>query len=141
MADDHGRGNRETTDGTPCLPRYGVASAWRARKVASVQHVDDECARVHRARVGLDASPSEGSPVFKRPESAASFLNCPRCGLSIRARARWKAIEHCPRCLAGARVAVKLFSSQLPVAELYREGEAPQADRRSAPTTSRSGPR
>ena len=72
---------------------------------------------------------------------AAQFLNCPRCGLSIRPKARWLAIEHCPRCLAHARVAVKMFSSPLSVAELYREGGAPQADGRGAPTTSRSASR
>jgi hypothetical protein len=71
---------------------------------------------------------------------AAPFLNCPRCGLSIRPKARWMTIEHCPRCLARARVAVKMFPSPLPAAELYHEGGAPQADKRSAPTTSRTGP-
>jgi hypothetical protein len=72
---------------------------------------------------------------------AAPFLNCPRCGLSIRPKARWMTIERCPRCLARARVAVKLFRSSLPAAELYHEGGAPQPDNRSAPTTSRTGPK
>ena len=58
---------------------------------------------------------------------AVSFLNCPRCGLSIRPKTRWLAAEHCSRCLARARVAVRMFSSRLPAAELYREGQAPQA--------------
>ena len=44
---------------------------------------------------------------------AALFSNCPRCGLSIRPKARGMAVEHCPRCLARARVAVKMFSSRL----------------------------
>ena len=56
---------------------------------------------------------------------ATSFLICPRCGLSIRPRSRWLAIEHCPRCLARARVAVSLFRSPLPPAELYGAGSAP----------------
>jgi hypothetical protein len=72
---------------------------------------------------------------------AAPFLNCPRCGLSIRPKARWLTVEHCPRCLARARVAVKMFSSPLPAAELYREGGAPRADGSSASATSRSGSR
>ena len=59
---------------------------------------------------------------------AAIFLNCPRCGLSIRPKARWMTVEHCPRCLARARVAVKMFSSPLPTAALYREGGAPRAN-------------
>lgn len=72
---------------------------------------------------------------------AAPFLNCPRCGLNIRPKARWMAIEHCPRCLARARVAVRMFSSRLPAAELYREGQAPQAHARHVPRTSRNGSR
>jgi len=38
----------------------------------------------------------------------ALLLRCPRCGLSIRPRARWLAVEHCPRCLARARLPVRL---------------------------------
>jgi Na+-translocating membrane potential-generating system (MpsC) len=72
---------------------------------------------------------------------AAPFLNCPRCGLSIRPKARWMAVEHCPRCLVRARVAVKMFSSPLPAVELYEEGHTPEADGRGAPTTNRSGSR
>ena len=60
---------------------------------------------------------------------AAPFSNCPRCGLSIRPKARWMAVEHCPRCVARARVAVKMFSSPLPAAELYEEGHAPASRR------------
>jgi hypothetical protein len=142
MAGDHGRRNRETTDGARCLPRYGDVRAGVLARVASVQRVDDECARVQRARVGSpDRAQSRKGPVLNRPESAAPFLNCPRCGLSIRPKTRWMTIEYCPRCLARARVAVKMFSSALPAAELYREGQAPQADARGAPTTSRSGSR
>ena len=53
------------------------------------------------------------------------FVNCPRCGLSIRPKASWLAVEYCPRCMARARIPVKLFSSALPAAELYPEGEVP----------------
>jgi hypothetical protein len=42
------------------------------------------------------------------------FLTCPRCGLRIGPRAPWLAIEHCPRCLAHARLPVKLVSSPPP---------------------------
>lgn len=63
---------------------------------------------------------------------AAPFLNCPRCGLSIRMKAAWwSAIEYCPRCIARARVAVKLFSSGLPAPELYADGLVPQANDRA----------
>ncbi len=46
------------------------------------------------------------------------FLNCPRCGLTIKPRRRWLAIKHCPRCLAQARIPVPLLSSTLPTREL-----------------------
>ena len=69
---------------------------------------------------------------------ATSFLICPRCGRSIRPRSRWLAIEHCPRCLARARVAVSLFRSPLSPAELYNAGSEPSADGQGAGTTQRS---
>lgn len=56
------------------------------------------------------------------------LLTCPRCGSSIRVKAWWSAIESCPRCVARARIAVKLFPSGLPAAELYADGLVPQAD-------------
>jgi hypothetical protein len=68
---------------------------------------------------------------------AASFLNCPRCGLSIRPKPGWLTIEHCPRCIARARIAIELFSSPLPTTELYREGFAPNA---GATTDQAAGP-
>ena len=52
MADDHGPRNRETTDGARCLPPYGDVPAGVLARVASAQRVNDECARVQRARVG-----------------------------------------------------------------------------------------
>jgi hypothetical protein len=58
------------------------------------------------------------------------FLNCPRCGLSIKPKARWLALEYCPRCMARARIPVKLFSSTLPAAELYDDNAAPNAEPR-----------
>jgi hypothetical protein len=61
-------------------------------------------------------------------DKAALFLNCPRCGLSIKPKARWLAPEHCPRCLARARIPVRLFSSTLPAAELYDDNAAPNGE-------------
>jgi hypothetical protein len=43
-------------------------------------------------------------------------------------KAWWSAIEYCPRCIARARIAVKLFASGLPAAELYADGLVPQTD-------------
>jgi hypothetical protein len=69
------------------------------------------------------------------------FLNCPRCGLSIKPRARGLAIEHCPRCLARARVPVTLFSSPLPTAELYSDGTAPSLEPQQTVKTVKPGGR
>jgi DoxX-like family len=54
---------------------------------------------------------------------------CPRCGLTIEPRARWLTIEHCPRCLARARIPVRMFSSPLSSAELYADGSAPRPEK------------
>jgi hypothetical protein len=66
---------------------------------------------------------------------APSFLNCPRCGLSARAKTRLLRIEYCPRCMARALIPVRLFSSALPTVEMYREGSTPDAELRVVPTT------
>jgi hypothetical protein len=58
-----------------------------------------------------------------------SFLNCPRCGLTIKLRAPWLAIRLCPRCLARSQSVVELFTSALPAEVLYAEGSAPRHDR------------
>jgi hypothetical protein len=55
-----------------------------------------------------------------------SHLDCPRCGLSIAARYPWLAMTHCPRCIARAGVAVRLFSSELPTPGPYANAERPQ---------------
>jgi hypothetical protein len=78
---------------------------------------------------------------------ASSFLNCPRCGLSIQPKVSWMTVEYCPRfeycprCMARARIPVKLFSSTLPAAQLYPEGSMPTAEYQgmttTIPTTSR----
>jgi hypothetical protein len=62
---------------------------------------------------------------------SSAHFNCPRCGLTIRPRARWLTINHCPRCLARERVAVEMFTSSLPASELYSSGAEPRvSDRR-----------
>ncbi len=43
-----------------------------------------------------------------------SYLNCPSCGLSVRLRADYLALEHCPRCLARRRVASVMYVSERP---------------------------
>jgi hypothetical protein len=56
------------------------------------------------------------------------YLNCSRCGLSI--RPRFIAVEHCPRCIARSRIAVPMFRSPLPARELLAESKrTPVPDR------------
>jgi hypothetical protein len=56
--------------------------------------------------------------------SKPMYLNCPRCGLSIRRRAEWLTVEHCPRCLGRSRIAVELFVSSRPSSEWRATSEA-----------------
>jgi len=58
-----------------------------------------------------------------QPRMVVTYLNCPRCGLSIELRAHWLTIQHCPRCIAHAHTAVDLFSSVLPLTALYAKGD------------------
>ncbi len=71
----------------------------------------------------------------------ASYLNCPRCGLSIEVRSPLLAIRHCPRCIGRSRTVVELFGSGLPVDALYAENSRPAvASRRRAARSQRSAP-
>jgi hypothetical protein len=58
-------------------------------------------------------------------ERATSFRICPRCGLSIKPRAGWLTVEYCPRCIARARIPVRLSTTPLPSSELDRDGFEP----------------
>ena len=92
-------------DRASCSRPSGLASRRRPR-----------CSRPNSVRLAMRADDHAAS------SRAVSFLNCPRCGLSIRQSGRWLTIEHCPRCIARARLAVNLFSSPLPAVE--RTGKA-----------------
>jgi hypothetical protein len=67
------------------------------------------------------------------------YLNCPRCGLSIRVRLPWLAMTHCPRCIARAHTAVELFGSDVSASIVYANGSLPVAGTFTAPMT-RPGP-
>ncbi len=43
-----------------------------------------------------------------------SYMNCPRCGLSIRLRASYLIMERCPRCLARRQAVVQMYVSDRP---------------------------
>lgn len=64
------------------------------------------------------------------------FLNCPRCGLSIRKRAdrpEWLTLEHCPRCLGRARIPVKLVSATGPGSDWHRSSAISAGGQRISP--------
>jgi hypothetical protein len=76
------------------------------------------------------------SPDDSAASGSASFLKCPRCGLTVNPRASWLTIEHCPRCIARDRTPVKMF--RLPAIEHYGQRFGPNAE--SAPTEQTPSP-
>jgi len=97
------------------------------------RHASDDCDSPDSCDGALivERGPLKGGELNAAGPRAVSFLDCPRCGLSIRPKAR---IEDCPRCMARASIQVKLFSSALPPAALYREGSARRRAVRRDPT-------
>ena len=80
-------------------------------------------------------APAKREMSGRQPRSqhdAEMFLNCSRCGLSIRARFVSLEVEHCPRCLARARLLQPLFRSPLPITRLC-EGEHARESQVDAP--------
>jgi hypothetical protein len=73
--------------------------------------------------------------------SGAVFLNCPRCGLSIRRPADRLTLEDCPRCAGRAGIAVRLFVSARPAVSWHRDGPAPQAEQLGSRGGGREGSR
>ncbi len=65
---------------------------------------------------------------------------CSRCGLSITPRARWLAIEHCPRCMARAHLPVRLISTP-PATGTVHPQRSTLTNRQGARTTYPSEPR
>jgi hypothetical protein len=106
----------------------------RARRQAC-----DDCDSPDSGDGGLiiERGPLKGGELNAASPRAMSFLNCPRCGLRVRPKARGSRIEHCAR----ASIQVELFSSPLPPAELFREGSAPHAERFGVTPPDRTGSR
>jgi ribosomal protein S27AE len=50
-------------------------------------------------------------PTHEPHRDLADAPACPRCGLTVRARHHWLAIDFCPRCLALAHLHVPLASA------------------------------
>ncbi len=55
-------------------------------------------------------------------DGGGMFLNCSYCGLSIPMRFPSMQMEHCPRCLARARLLQPLFRSPQPLKVLRGPG-------------------
>ncbi len=50
-----------------------------------------------------------------------SYMNCPRCGLSVELRSDQTTWENCPRCLGQAGISVPIYvSPRLPAIEPVR---------------------
>lgn len=60
------------------------------------------------------------------------YLNCPRCGLTIKLR-HGLAVEHCPRCIAHSHALVGMFASSARAEELYAPNRLPQAEAQDGP--------
>lgn len=59
----------------------------------------------------------------------AVFLNCPRCGLSLRRRVDWLTVEYCPRCIGRAEIPVKLFVCTRPADDWHQPLPPPENSR------------
>jgi hypothetical protein len=55
-------------------------------------------------------------------QDCGMFLNCSHCGLSIHVRFPSMQMEHCPRCLARARLLQPLLRSTTPLKALHGAG-------------------
>ncbi len=56
--------------------------------------------------------------------AGAVFLNCPRCGLSVRRRFESLMLEHCPRCIGRAGISVRMFVTERPAIQWHRDRSA-----------------
>ena len=65
----------------------------------------DPASSVRSAEIVSPAPRALGLPAETQPQMRQ---NCARCGLTIRPRFAWLTVEHCPRCLARDRVAIRL---------------------------------
>lgn len=56
-----------------------------------------------------------------------TYLNCPRCSLTIRVRADYLAPRSCPRCIARARLAIPMYGTPHPARLAAEEALVPGA--------------
>ena len=106
----------------------GSGAAWRTSPPSLEAAQGSQRAAVRRRTTDTAAS-----------ADAAVYLNCPRCGLSIRRRVDWLTVEHCPRCVGRAGLLVDLFVSARPNVDWYRQ--RPEPDANPAPIAIETGGR
>lgn len=86
-----------------------------ARVCSEVRSRDERrrcgCLMAYPSGTRAGSSGSRSSIVHRSPGDAMSHLNCPHCGLTVRLRASFLALEHCPRCLARRGIAVEMLAS------------------------------
>ena len=112
---------------------HDVGRSGRRSLLASRVAASHRRGRVRRVRLLMRPDDPAGSA------SVGFLLICPRCGLSIRPRARWLAIEYCPRCMARARIPVAFSSSARSTVGLYTNRSAPLPKLPGAPKTKAMG--
>lgn len=132
------RPDRGECEGAPPLSRVVFKAAAPLLAIWDAPELEKRTAvlrRKHRISCPHHGSSIREAVVMNPGRSAAhrdpSLLSsCPRCGLSIRQKFHWLAVEHCPRCLAHAHLAVTLISSP-PTGEnvAYAPRAAPRAER------------
>ncbi len=95
--------------------------------VGESQHAEQPPgSRDRKPRASNSASVTHSRPGLS-PPTAHTYLNCPRCGLTIAWTVRCRPLVHCPRCLGRTRTPVELFASTQRAEQSYA-GAAPRAD-------------
>jgi hypothetical protein len=72
-----------------------------------------------------------------RERDAMSYMNCPRCGLTIGLRAPSLMLDRCPRCLARARAAIPMYLTDDPPVNRERDDGSRDPTRDGAPVPTR----
>lgn len=70
-----------------------------------------------------------------------SYLNCPQCGLSVRARPSDVVLERCPRCLAKTGQGIPMYRTPQPRPPFPATGARSEAVAESTPRSGRPTPR
>jgi hypothetical protein len=106
------------------LNRQHLNARVRSRVIRPSSEVPDDRRRPG-GPVGL--SPAPQRTTGSTSNSRTTYLNCPRCGLSIARNSRRRAFTHCLRCARRSRTVVELFRSRLPADLVYADSALPQA--------------